>query len=119
MKSREAFSGSPHPGQEQQIMAAWDRFLRQAELPPNVIRGVIEQSWSRCHSAGIDPGRSRAQEPATESNLRTLLQRQHDLIDASVPIMKHANGLMSDSRTMMIQTDPSGIILETARDQAT
>jgi len=53
-------------------MAAWDRFLRQAELPPNVVRGVIEQSWSRCHSAGIDPGCSRAREPATENNLRTL-----------------------------------------------
>src|SRR2546430_16939057 len=119
MKSREAFSGSPHPGQEQQIMAAWDRFLRQAELPPDVVRGVIEQSWSRCHSAGIDPGRSRAREPATENNLRTLQRRHHDLIDASVPIMKQAHGLLSDSGTMMILTDPAGVILETAGDQGT
>src|SRR5438034_4794584 len=100
-------------------MAAWDRFLRQAELPPNVIRGVIEQSWSRCHLAGIDPGRSRAREPATENNLRTLQQRHHDLIDASVPIMKQAHGLLSDSGTMMILTDPTGVILETAGDQGT
>ena len=100
-------------------MAAWDRFLRQAELPPNVVRGVIEQSWSRCHSAGIDPGRSRAREPATENNLRTLQQRHHDLIDASVPIMKQAHGLLSDSGTMMILTDPAGVILETAGDQGT
>src|SRR5437899_1930272 len=119
MKSREAFSGSPHPGQEQQIMAAWDRFLRGTELPPDVVRGVIEQSWSRCHSAGIDPGRSRAREPATENNLRTLQQRHHDLIDASVPIMKQAHGLLSDSGTMMILTDPTGVILETAGDQGT
>src|SRR5438034_3405326 len=100
-------------------MAAWDRFLRQAELPPNVVRGVIEQSWSRCHSAGIDPGRSRAREPATENNLRTLQHRHHDLIDASVPIMKQAHGLLSDSGTMMILTDPTGVILETAGDQGT
>src|SRR6058998_586589 len=119
MDPLEAFSDSPHPGQEKQIMAAWDRLLRGAELPPNVIRGVIEQSWSRCHSAGIDPGRSRAQEPATESNLRTLQQRHHDLIDASVPIMKQAHGLLSDSGTMMILTDPTGVILETAGDQGT
>src|SRR5438093_4879425 len=119
MDPLEAFSDSPHPGQEKQIMAAWDRLLRGAELPPNVIRGVIEQSWSRCHSAGIDPGRSRAQEPATESNLMTLQQRHRDLIDASVPIMKQAHGLLSDSGTMMILTDPTGVILETAGDQGT
>src|SRR5438876_4924548 len=119
MKSREAFSGSPHPGQEQQIMAAWDRFLRQAELPPNVVRGVIEQSWSRCHSAGIGPERSRAREPATENNLRTLQHRHHDLIDASVPIRKQAHGVSSEWGTMMSRTDPTGVILETAGDQGT
>src|ERR1043166_9904368 len=119
MKSREAFSGSPHPGQEQQIMAAWDRFLRGTELPPDVVGGVIGLAWFRCDSAGIDPGRSRAQEPATENNLRTLQQRHHDLIDASVPIMKQPHGLLSDSGTMMILTDPTGVILETAGDQGT
>src|SRR5882724_8647293 len=54
-------SGSPHPDQERQVMAAWDRFLRGTELPANAVRSVIESSWSRCLSARVDPERSRAQ----------------------------------------------------------
>ncbi len=119
MRPSETFSGSPPLDQEKHVMAAWDRFQRGAELPPNVIRGVIEHSWLRCHSAGVDPGRSRAQEPTTENDFRTLQQRHGDLIDASVPIMQQAHGLLSDSGTMMILTDPTGVILDTAGDPAT
>src|SRR5712664_1738928 len=119
MELHEPFANAPHRKQEQHVMAAWDRFLRGAEVPANVIRGVIEHSWSRCHAAGVDPGRSRAQEPATGSDLGTLQQQHSDLIDASVPIMEQAHGLLSESGTMMILTDPTGVILEVAGDQGT
>src|SRR5713101_9304262 len=119
MGPNEAFSDSPHPNQEKRVMAAWDRFLRGVEMPPNVIRGVIEHSWSRCLSAAVDPERSRAHEPPTGDDLGTRQQRHRDLIDASVPIMQQARGLLSDSGTMMILTDPTGVILDTAGDPAT
>ena len=63
MESDAAFSGFPHPDEEKQVMAGWDRFLRGAELPSNAVRSLIERSWSRCLSAGVDPGRSRAHAP--------------------------------------------------------
>jgi transcriptional regulator of acetoin/glycerol metabolism len=100
-------------------MAAWDRFLRGAELPPDAIRSVIESSWSRCLSGRVDPERSRAQPPAPEEDLRRLQHRHHDLIDASVPVMQQAREFLSESGTMMILTDPTGAILETEGDQAT
>jgi len=100
-------------------MAAWDRFLLGAEVPANVVRGVIERSWSRCYSAGVDPERSRAQEPAPEDDLRSLQHLFSDLVDASVPIMAQAHSALSESGTMMILTDPTGVILETAGDPAT
>src|SRR2546428_4007508 len=119
MEPNAAFSGSPHPDQEKQVMAAWDRFLRGAELPSNAVRSVIEGSWSRCLSARVDPERSRAQAPAREEELRTLQHQHRDLIDASVPVMQQARDLLSESGTMMILTDPTGMILETEGDQAT
>src|SRR2546422_181687 len=118
MEPKAAFSGSPHPDQERQVMAAWDRFLRGTEMPPNAVRSVIESSWSRCLSARVDPGRSRAQAPAPEEDLRRLQHRHRDLIDASVPVMQQARDFLSESGTMMILTDPTGVILETEGDQS-
>src|SRR2546422_9225741 len=97
MESDETVSGFPHPDEEKQVMAAWDRFLRGAELPSDAVRSVIEGSWSRCLSAHVDPERSRAQAPAREEELRTLQHRHRDLIDASVPVMQQARDLLSES----------------------
>ena len=113
------FSSSPHPGQAHEVMAAWDRFLRGAEVPPNVVRDVIERSWSRCHSAGVDPERSRAQEPAPPDDLTSLQYRYSDLVDASLPAMAQSHRVLSESGTIMILTDPTGVILETAGDPIT
>src|SRR6059036_3311237 len=119
MSPNAAFSSSPHPDQEKQVMAAWDRFLRGAELPSNAVRSVIEGSWSRCLSAGVDPGRSRAHAPVQVEELGTLQHPHRDLIDASVPVMQQARDFLSESGTMMILTDPTGVILETEGDPAT
>jgi hypothetical protein len=119
MEPNATSSGSLYPDQERQVMAAWDRFLRGAELPPDAIRSVIESSWSRCLSGRVDPERSRAQPPAPEEDLRRLQHRHRDLIDASVPVMQQARDFLSESGTMMILTDPTGAILETEGDQAT
>ena len=118
MEPNATFSGSPHPDQERQVMAAWDRFLRGTELPPDAVRSVIETSWSRCLSARVDPERSRAQAPAPEEDLRRLQHGHRDLIDASVPVMQQARDFLSESGTMMILTDPTGVILETEGDQS-
>src|SRR6266852_3048661 len=119
MEPNEALSPTPHPDQERQVMAAWDRFLRGTEVPHDVVRSVIESSWSRCLSARVDPERSRAQAPAPEEELRRLQHRHRDLIDASVPVMQQARDFLSESGTMMILTEPTGVILETEGDQAT
>jgi sigma-54 dependent transcriptional regulator, acetoin dehydrogenase operon transcriptional activator AcoR len=100
-------------------MAAWVRFLRGTELSPTAVRGVIETSWSRCLSARVEPERSRAQAPAPEEDLRRLQHRYRDLIEASVPVMQQARDFLSESGTIMILTDPTGVILETEGDQIT
>src|SRR3989442_12229005 len=102
MEPNVTFSGSPHPDQEKQVMAAWDRFLRGTELPPNAVRSVIETSWSRCLSARVDPERSRPQAPAPEEDPRRLQHRHRDLIDASGPAMQNAPDFRSWSGARII-----------------
>jgi sigma-54 dependent transcriptional regulator, acetoin dehydrogenase operon transcriptional activator AcoR len=118
MKAKQVFP-SLSPDDDRQTMAAWDRFLRSGELPANAIRNLIEHSWWRCHSAGVDPERFKAPDSLPEAGLRALHFRYRDLIEASVPIMAQARDFLSESGTIMILTDPTGIILETEGDPAT
>jgi transcriptional regulator of acetoin/glycerol metabolism len=119
MAVKETFSGFPSPGQEKQVMMAWDRLVRGVELPADVVRTVIERSWTRCHSAGVDPARTRALSLAPDEELSKLRHRHHDVIEVSAPVMEEARDSLSESGTMMILTDPSGVILRTEGDPAT
>jgi sigma-54 dependent transcriptional regulator, acetoin dehydrogenase operon transcriptional activator AcoR len=119
MAVNETFLAPPHPGQEKRVLTAWDRFLRGAELPSDTVRAVIEHSWLRCLSAGVDPGRSRAESPTPDLHLSGLRHRHRDLVEASTPIMEQARGFLSESGTMIILTDPSGVILRTEGDPRT
>ena len=119
MAARHAVSGFPYPGQESQVMNAWDRLVGGAELPANAVRTVIENSWARCLSAGVDPARTRGQPPTSDEDLSRLLHRFRDVIDVSSPVMDQIRESLSESGTIMILTDPSGVILKTEGDPAT
>src|SRR5258705_2531007 len=119
MAARHAVSGFPYPGQESQVMNAWDRLVGGAELPANAVRNVIEHSWARCLSAGVDPARPRGPLPAPDEALSELLHRFRDVIDVCSPVMDQVRESLSESGTIMILTDPSGVILKTEGDPAT
>jgi transcriptional regulator of acetoin/glycerol metabolism len=116
---KEMFSTFPHPEQEKRVMAAWERFLLGRDVPPNVVRDVIAGSWERCHFSGVDPERSQAAVPLSDGELRALQGAQHDLLESSVSIAQEARDFLSQSGTIMILTDPAGVILETVGDPAT
>jgi sigma-54 dependent transcriptional regulator, acetoin dehydrogenase operon transcriptional activator AcoR len=119
MAARHAVSVFPYPDQETQVMNAWDRVVCGAELPANAVRTVIENSWARCLSAGVDPGRTRGQPPTSDEDLSRLLHRFRDVVDVSSPVMDQVRDSLSESGTIMILTDPSGVILKTEGDPAT
>jgi recombination protein RecR len=97
-------------------MAAWERFLQNGEVAPNTLRAPIERSWSRCLSAGVDPARVQAPTVLPAEELMTLRALHRELIEASVPIMAQAREFLSASGTILMLTDPRGIILQTEGD---
>jgi sigma-54 dependent transcriptional regulator, acetoin dehydrogenase operon transcriptional activator AcoR len=101
MTPEEAFSTFPHPDEERRVMAAWERYLRCRDLPPHAVRDVIEGSWERCYSSGVDPARSQAAPPLPENALRTLQHAHRDLIGASVSITEQARDFLSQSGTII------------------
>src|ERR1700756_459951 len=106
----------PDPGRERQVMAAWERFLQNGEVAPNTLRAPIERSWSRCLSAGVDPARVQAPTVLPAEELMTLRALHRELIEASVPIMAQAREFLSASGTILMLTDPRGIVLQTEGD---
>ncbi|HKX03006.1 MAG TPA: sigma-54-dependent Fis family transcriptional regulator [Methylomirabilota bacterium] len=119
MASKETFSTFPHPDQERRVMAAWEQFLGRHDMPLHAVRDVIEGSWERCTSSGVDPGRSQAAMPLPEEALRALQHAHRDLIGASASITEQARDFLAQSGTFMILTDPTGVILETVGDAGT
>ena len=119
MKRQAMLASFAQPAQERRIMAAWERFLQGGEVAPNAVRHLIEESWGRCRSASVDPALTQASTLLTEDELMAMRARYRDLLEASVPIMAQAHEILSESGTIMILTDPRGVILQTEGDSAT
>src|SRR2546428_12203514 len=119
MAAKQAAPGFPYPLQERQVMNAWERLVCGVGLPADAVRTVIEHSWTRCHSAGVNPATTSAPSPTSDEGFDRLLHRFRDVIDVGVPVMEQVRESLSESGTMMILTDPSGVILKTEGDPAT
>ena len=100
-------------------MAAWERFVDGDELAPDLVRDVVGRSWMRCRSEHVDPALQHAPDPLAEPELLALRQRHRELVEAGRSVMMQARDVLSESGTMMILTDPTGVILETEGDPHT
>jgi len=109
--AREPSGRRSESGGERSIMAAWEKFLCGDDLPDNAVRRMVEDSWRRCLDTGVSPGQCSAPVVVDEDGMRSLQGRHHDLIEAAKPVMAHAHDFLSESGTMMILTDPKGVIL--------
>jgi sigma-54 dependent transcriptional regulator, acetoin dehydrogenase operon transcriptional activator AcoR len=109
--ARDAAGRPPAVGDDRAIMIAWEKFLSGDTAPHDAVRRMVEDSWRRCLERGVSPIRLSAPLAVDEDGLRSLRGRHGDLIDAARPIMAQAREFLAESGTMMILTDPAGIIL--------
>ncbi|MDR3371889.1 sigma-54-dependent Fis family transcriptional regulator [Rhodoferax sp.] len=100
-----------NPQNNRTIMAAWDRFLSGDTPPPNALRCLIDDSWRRCLDVKVDPSRQQAASPVNESTLSSLQHQHRELLRAGKPVMAMAKDFLAQSETIMILTDPNGMIL--------
>jgi sigma-54 dependent transcriptional regulator, acetoin dehydrogenase operon transcriptional activator AcoR len=119
MTTASAVLTSPSLNHEKRTRGAWDRFVRHGELVPNTVRTLVEDSWRRCYRAGVDPTRMSAAAPLPQDELRVLRQCDSELVEASMPIMAEARDFLSESGTIMLLTNPTGVVLQTEGDPAT
>ncbi|HWX00721.1 sigma-54-dependent Fis family transcriptional regulator [Collimonas sp.] len=100
-----------NPRNNRKIMDAWDGFLSGHAPPPNALRCLIDDSWRRCLGVQVDPTRQQALPPVSEITLNALQDQHRELLAAGKQVMAMARDFLAETETIMILTDPNGMIL--------
>ena len=99
-------------------MLAWERFLVGGAVARPVCHYVVS-SWRRSLAAGVNPRSQTAPLAARGDAMAALRQRHRRLLDAAAPILAEAAELFDGSRSIMLLTDPDGVVLEAVGDRVT
>jgi len=100
-----------------EIQRAWEKFIENGS-PANAVREIVAASWER--SQGYQIPVERGEAPlASEVEVVQRHSEHRELIAAARPALEQARFLLAEASSMIILTDPSGVILETAGDPRT
>ncbi|WP_428490999.1 sigma-54-dependent Fis family transcriptional regulator [Rhodopila sp.] len=98
-------------------IAAWERFLTNGgEMPSG---NYVVSSWLRSRSAGVNPTGRAAPIAATGNAINLLRNHNTTLLSATRDVFDRAAETLSGSRTILILTDPVGVVLEVTGDHLT
>ncbi|MDY7577226.1 sigma-54-dependent Fis family transcriptional regulator [Herbaspirillum sp. RTI4] len=100
-----------NPRNDQKIMAAWEGFVSGHAPHANALRCLIDDSWRRCLDVQVDPTRRQAPAPVNEDILTSLQHQHRELLSAGKQVMAMARDFLAETGTIMILTDPNGMIL--------
>jgi transcriptional regulator of acetoin/glycerol metabolism len=98
---------------------AWERFLSGSPEAAIPLGQVVVSSWQRSLKLGVNPAARTAPLAATGARYFALRHRNRDLLAAAADIFLRMESVLSQSRCMMLLTDPFGVVLETAGDHRT
>jgi transcriptional regulator of acetoin/glycerol metabolism len=102
---------------EQEIRQGWEGFIENGTVS-KALRGVVVASWRRSQSHGIPVCRNEAP-LAPEAELTQRRSAQAALLEAAQPALNQARLFLVEANSMIILTDSSGLVLETAGDPRT
>lgn len=100
-------------------MEAWERFVCGLPQPTKAVSNVVLSSWQRSQRCGVEPGSRLAPVSAHGDALEQLRRRNSDLIWAAQGLFMTSAHLLAASGSIMLLTDPNGVVLEAAGDMRT
>ena len=109
----------PGPVSERQNMVAWERFVTGEPLGVLPVSKLLLSSWQRSARAGVQPGARQAPMAAHGDVLEQLRRRNHDLLWAAKVLFMNSGHLLERSGSIMLLTDPHGVVLEVTGDRHT
>ncbi|HYY27146.1 MAG TPA: hypothetical protein VE860_04335 [Chthoniobacterales bacterium] len=103
--------------EQTEIYRASARFIENGTIPETV-RPLVVSSWQRSQHHGISVERTRAP-TIPETELIKRYSAHSPLLEAARPALRQARLFLADADSMIVVTDPSGLILEAAGDPRT
>ncbi len=107
------------PADSSRTMRAWERFLSgdASAMVPGA--NTVVASWLRSHELGINPSGRAAPLAARGDAMEALRVRHAELLEAASDVFSRSAELLVGSRSLMLLTNPDGIVLDTIGDHQT
>lgn len=90
--------------------------LAHGNCPPNLIDETIARSWRRSLAAGLLPTGRFSDHQERAGDLGQIMERNHDLLAHSRPVMEYLFTQVPQSRSMVILADNRGTLMHTLGD---
>jgi len=105
---------------ESRTMHAWETFLTgDASGGGLPIRHVIQHSWARSATSGVDAHASATPLVIDDDQLDQSKRQRRQLLAAADHALQHAADLLEEASAMVVLTDEDGVILDTRGDNRT
>ncbi len=93
-----------------------ERAAEPGALARELLPGEIQRSWSRCAKQGVSLIGSRDPDRLSARELKERAERFERLVGGAAPIMHNLSRQISNTRSMVILSDPEGLILHSVGD---
>jgi transcriptional regulator of acetoin/glycerol metabolism len=108
-----------HASEASGTMRAWERFLTDDPHGIDPLRNVVVSSWRRSRELGINPCGRAAPLAAHGDAMAHLRARHAGLLAAASDVFTTSAQLLGGSRSLMLLTNPDGIVLDAVGDPQT
>jgi transcriptional regulator of acetoin/glycerol metabolism len=95
---------------------AWELFVSGSALDSVPVRNVVIDSWLRCRHSRVNLGVEVAPQLKADF-LGSLRHKNRELLQAAAPTLAEAADVLSGSGSLMLITDPQGVVLESVGDR--
>jgi transcriptional regulator of acetoin/glycerol metabolism len=99
---------------QRDVRAAWEKFVERGALPTD-LRPSVANSWQRSKNHRVTVDRAMAPLVA-DAELFRHRSKHAALRHAARPALESSRTFLSDANSIMILTDPSGLIIDTEGD---
>lgn len=107
------------PDFSHRVMSAWESFMVKGYCGHHQVRDVIRSSWERCRTGQVPPTVAEAPLAAAGDDLQRLHEEHRELLEVTQEVVVTLEGVLNQSRSVLLVTDPQGIILNAYGDPAT
>ena len=104
---------------ERLTMAAWEQFVTGAPTVPLSVSKSVLSSWQRSKRSNVEPSSRSAPLPVCGDVLEKLRSSNRDMMWAAQGLFVASAHLLIESGSIMLLTDPNGVVLDVVGDVGT